>query len=223
MPTQSRLQIARDAEMHGVPIMEDECLAEMVFHGRRAPSIAMYSSTAPILTLGSMSKLVCPALRVGWIRGPLPIITRLAKLKSAMDLGSSLMTQAIGAEIFEDLDEVRVKRSQEMRAKHEFLTNVIRSHDTDWEFEEPQGGMSLWLRMPGVDARLFSQVAQRHSVLVATGDLFSIDESHPEYLRIPFLLETQQLEQGVEGLVEAWKRFKDGPTSVTRQMESAVV
>jgi DNA-binding transcriptional MocR family regulator len=223
MPTQSRMQIARDAEEHGVPIVEDETLAEMMFHGRRAPSIAMYSATAPIVTVGSLSKLICPALRLGWVRGPLPIITRLAKLKSAMDLGSPLITQAIAAEIFEERDAARALRSQELKTKHDFIVNAIRAQEVDWEFEEPQGGMSLWLRMPHVDTRLFSQVALRHSVSVAPGNLFSIDESHPEYLRLPFLLDTQLLAQGVEGMVEAWRGMREGTGRVARPMESAVV
>jgi len=222
MPTQSRLQIARAAEEHGVPIVEDETLAEMMFHGRRPPSIAMYSATAPVLTVGSLSKLICPALRVGWVRGPLPIIMRLAKLKSAMDLGSPLITQAIAAEIFEDREEARALRSQELRTKRDFMVNAIRAQEVDWEFEEPQGGMSLWVRMPGVDTRLFTQVALRHSVSVGPGNLFSIDESHPEYLRLPFLLDTQLLAQGVEGMVEAW-RLREGTGLVARQLESAVV
>jgi DNA-binding transcriptional MocR family regulator len=221
MPTAARMQIARDAEAHEVPIIEDETLAEMMFHGGRPRSIAAYSGSAPILTVGSLSKLICPALRVGWIRGPLPLITRLAKLKSANDMGSSLMTHAIATEIFEELGEARALRSQELRVKHDFLTNVIRSHETDWEFEAPQGGMSLWTRMPGVDTRTLAQVALRHGVSVAPGNLFSIDESHAEYLRLPFLLDTQTLARGVEGLVEAWREVRDA--SGVRQMETAMV
>jgi DNA-binding transcriptional MocR family regulator len=221
MPTTARLQIARDAEAHEVPIIEDETLAELSFHGKRPLSISTYSASAPILTVGSLSKLICPALRIGWIRGPVPVITRLAKLKSAIDLGSSLITQAIATELFEELDEMRALRSRELRTKHEFFSNAIRSYETDWEFDEPQGGMSLWVRMPNVDTRLFAQLAQRHSVSVTPGNLFSIDESHSEYLRLPYLLDTESLAHGVEGLVEAWRETNEAAGA--RHMESAVV
>ena len=221
MPAAARMQIARDAEAHEVPIIEDETLAGMMFHASRPRSIATYSETAPILTVGSLSKMMCPALRIGWVRGPVPIITRLAKLKSATDFGSSLITQAVATEIFEELGEARALRQQELRVKHDFLTNVIRSHDTDWEFEAPQGGMSLWIRMAGVDTRLLAQVALRHGVSLTPGNLFSMDESHSEFLRLPYLLDTQTLAQGVEGLVEAWREVSDVPG--VRQMEAAMV
>ena len=61
MPTTARLQIARDAEAHEVPIIEDETLGEMLFHGKRPLSIPTYSASAPILTIGSLSKMICPA------------------------------------------------------------------------------------------------------------------------------------------------------------------
>ena len=68
---------------------------------------------------------------------------------------------------------------------------------------------------------MFAQLAQRHSVAVAPGNLFSIDESHGEFLRVPYLLDTESLSHGIDALVEAWRETNDA--AGVRQMESAVV
>jgi DNA-binding transcriptional MocR family regulator len=211
LSTVARQQIAREAEEHQVPIIEDECLADLVFRGKRPPAIGTYSSTAPILTVGSLSKLVCSGLRIGWIRGPAPIINRLARLKSAADLCSSPITQAIAVEVFARVDEARSHRADELRAKRDLVMEIIRSNGIDWQFEEPKGGLSLWVRLPGTDTKLLVQLALRNSVTIAPGNLFSVDESCSEYLRLPFLLEADSLSSGVERLIGAWRELNGAP------------
>lgn len=207
MPTFARRQIARDAEQHEIPIIEDETLAEIIFKGSRPPSIASYSVSAPILTIGSLSKLFCPALRVGWIRGHVSLVTRLAKLKSTVDLGSSLIPQAVAAELLSHIPDARTFRAKELRSKKDLVIRMIRSRGVDWTFVEPHGGLSLWLRMPNCDTKLLAQVALRNGVTITPGNLFSADESHSQFLRLPFLLEAASLAAGVDRLIVAWQEL----------------
>lgn len=211
MPTVARQRIARDAENHDIPIIEDDTLGDLLLKGAKPPSIASYSATAPILTVGSLSKLVCCGLRIGWIRGPISIVTRLAKLKSAADLGSSHISQVIAAELFSLVPSIRKQRSVELRAKRDLVFETMRSRGVDWSFPEPQGGMSLWLRIPGADTQVLAQVALRHGVGTVPGNLFSVDESHSEFIRLPFLLPMGTLQVGVERLIDAWKELDLSP------------
>lgn len=203
MPTVARQRIAREAEVHEVPIIEDETLADLVLKGTRPPSIASYSTTAPILTIGSLSKLVCCGLRIGWIRGPVSLINRLAKVKSAADLGSSHISQVIASELIPQAAAIRAQRTREFRAKRDLVIRLIRCHGLDWTYPDPQGGMSLWLRLLGVDTRVLAQVALRHGVTIVPGNLFSVDESHAEFIRLPFLLPAEQLQTAVLRLLAA--------------------
>jgi DNA-binding transcriptional MocR family regulator len=207
MPTFARRQIAHDAEQHQIPIIEDETLAEMTYRGNRPPAIAAYSNTAPILTVGSLSKLFCPGLRIGWIRGPVALLTRLAKLKTAADLGSSLLPQAVAAELFSYMDDARKLRSSELRSKKAAVIRILRSQTPDWVFDEPRGGLSLWVKIPNTDAMLLAQVALRSGVTIAPGNLFSVDESYPEFVRLPFLLQADSLMEGVNRLLAAWQEM----------------
>jgi DNA-binding transcriptional MocR family regulator len=207
MPTFARRQIAHDAEQHQIPIIEDETLAEMTFRGSRPPAIAAYSDMATILTIGSLSKLFCPGLRIGWIRGPVALLTRLAKLKSAADLGSSLLSQAIAAELFSYMDDARKLRANELRAKKNAVAKILRSQAPDWVFDEPRGGLFLWIKLPNTDAKVLAQLALRSGVTIAPGNLFSVDESYPEFLRLPFLLHNDSLMEGVHRLLTAWREM----------------
>jgi len=221
MPTHARQQIARDAEQHEVPIVEDETLADMTIRGSKPPLIASYSTTAPILSVGALSKLMCSGIRIGWIRGPVPLMMRLAKLKSSADLGSSLVTQAIATELFSRIGEARALRAVELRGKRDLVVEMIRSRGLDWSFEEPQGGMSLWLRLPQTDTQMLVQTALRHGVTIAPGNRFSVDESHGEFLRLPFLLHRESLAVGVERLIAAWRELTG--TRASQPAECAMV
>jgi DNA-binding transcriptional MocR family regulator len=99
MPRSARKEISRIASELGVPVIDDGALADLNIDGLPPPPLATDNPDALVLTIGSISKLICSGLRVGWVRAPEPIIQRLARLKSAMDLGSPLLTQAIAARL----------------------------------------------------------------------------------------------------------------------------
>ncbi len=213
LSTHARKQIAQSVELNQVPIIEDESLADLTFHGTRPPSISSYSVSAPILTVGSLSKLVSASLRIGWIRGPVPLINRLARLKSASDLGSPSLTQALAVEVFPRLDEARAIRIPELVAKRDLVLDLLRTRNVDWQFVVPEGGLSIWLRMPGADVQTLSQLVLRKGVAIAPGNLFSVDDSHPEFLRLPFLLDQDSLTGAVENLIEAWQELRGSPAA----------
>jgi DNA-binding transcriptional MocR family regulator len=203
MPTPARRQIATDASEHQVPIIEDETLADLLFRGGRPPSVASYSPDALVLTIGSLSKLICSALRVGWIRGPAPLVSRLARLKSATDMGSCLISQAIASELFSDVPRAMAIRAAELRSKRDLVIAILRSQQMPFQFVRPDGGMSLWVKLPGIDTHQLAQAALRHHVTIVPGNLFSADESHTEFFRIPFLLDIESLRTGVDHLMAA--------------------
>ena len=101
MPELTRQCVAALADEFGIPVIEDHCLSEMSLEGTPPGPIARYSKAGyskdgTVLTVGSMSKLFWGGLRVGWIRGPVAAIAQLARVKTGADLGSALITHAIG-------------------------------------------------------------------------------------------------------------------------------
>jgi DNA-binding transcriptional MocR family regulator len=182
-------------------------MADLIIEGSPPPPLAAYAPDQPVLTIGSLSKILWPGLRVGWIRAPEPIVQRLARLKSAMDLGSPITTQAVAARLLGALDEVRALRRQQLKPRRDLLASLLGARLPDWTFRLPQGGLFLWVKLPAGDAREFAQFAVRHGVLTLPGSTLSADESHTAFLRIPFLAEPETLRRGVDRLATAWRAF----------------
>ena len=62
-----RLDMLRLAEQHGVPIFEDDCYSDLIWDGQRPPALHALSKHGGVIHIGSFSKSIAPALRVGYI------------------------------------------------------------------------------------------------------------------------------------------------------------
>ena len=208
MPESTRQAAAALADEFGIPLIEDHALSDLSFEGTPPGPIAKHSKSSTILTVSSMSKLFWAALRVGWVRGPVPAISQLARLKTGSDLGSALVTQAIAAQLLTAFDAAKEHRRRQLSRRRDLLVSLLRDKLPDWEFSQPSGGLFLWVRLPGGDAGYFAQYAARHGVAITPGNLFSADDSHAGHLRIPFALDEVKLSAGVERLAGAWREFR---------------
>ena len=182
--------------------------SELALSGPTPPGIAAYAPSAPILTIGSLSKLAWPGLRAGWVRAPEPIIERLARLKSANDLGSPLLTQAIAVRLLAAIDSIRDLRRHQLRIRRDLMANLLRESLPDWKFRLPAGGLFLWVKLPAGDSREFAQVALRHGALILPGPAMSAAEQHSGFIRLPFLAEDETLRNGVRRLSAAWRDYR---------------
>lgn len=207
-----RKEVARVASDLSVPVIDDGVLAEIALEGPTPPFIAAYVPSAPILTIGSLSKLAYPGLRVGWIRAPEPVIERLARLRAAQDLGSPLLTQAITVRLLGAIEELRRLRRSQLRRRRDLLAGLLRESLSEWKFRLPAGGLFLWVKLPAGDSREFAQVALRHGVLVLPGAAMSASGHHANYLRVPFLSEEETLHAGVRRLSAAWRDYQSAGT-----------
>jgi DNA-binding transcriptional MocR family regulator len=207
MPVAARKEVARIASDLAIPVIDDGVLAELAFNGPTPSWIAAYAPSAPILTIGSLSKLAWPGLRTGWVRAPEPLIERLARLKSANDLGSPLLTQAIAVRLLGAIDQIRLLRRHELKPRRDLLASLLHEALPDWKFRLPAGGLFLWVQLPAGDSREFAQVALRHGALILPGPAMSAAEQHAPRIRLPFLAEDETLRTGVRRLTAAWRDY----------------
>ena len=123
MPDPARHEIAQLAEEFGVPVIEDHSLSELSIEEASPPRLiaAHRGASANVITLGSLSKLFWAGLRIGWLRASPGVVTKIARVKTAADLGSALLTQAIGAQLLEVMDEAKALRRAELAAKSDLL------------------------------------------------------------------------------------------------------
>lgn len=207
VPEATRRAIARIADESGVPIVEDDALADLTLGPEPPPPIAAFSRDGPVVTVGSLSKVLWGGLRIGWIRAPEPILARLTRLKILTDLGSSILSQLAAVELLARIEAIRRARRREVRAKYGRMARLLKSLLPSWSWTPPAGGLTLWVKLPHGDATGFAQVALRHGVAVVPGPLASPDSSGTDRLRLPFVHEPDTMAEGMQRLARAWRAY----------------
>jgi DNA-binding transcriptional MocR family regulator len=181
MPAGHRRRVARLAAAHPDTLfVDDMTLAELPLgdHPVPPPLAALDPGQPNLVSVGSLSKLYWGGLRTGWIRASPGLIARAAAAKAAADLGSAAFAQAIAAALLNDEHDNIVKwRREWLRARHDALAGALRCALPEWTWPEPDGGLTLWVRLPRTvapaDSGAFAQAALRHGVAVVPGRLLS--------------------------------------------------
>jgi DNA-binding transcriptional MocR family regulator len=211
MPEPTRRELARLAEELQIPVVEDNTLAELGLAGNAPPPIAAMAKDAPVLTLGSLSKLFWPGLRVGYIRGPEAWILRLGRFKALSDLGGPLISQAVAVVLLDQAQAAAKTRRREVSAKLDLLTKLLGKHLPTWTWTRPEGGLLLWARMPAGDAEELAQIAARHGVAVVPGSANSPDHRFADHVRLPIVADAATMKEGITRLARAAAEYQPRP------------
>ena len=215
MPEARRAEMLRLSEQYGVPIFEDDCYADLTWDGKRPPAIYAMSKTGNVIHVGSFSKSIAPALRVGFIVAPWEMMSRMLSLKT--DAGSGALEQMVLAEYCAPHFESHVpKLARGLRAKLDTLMDALgEQFGTAAEFEEPKGGIFLWIKLPdNVDTMKLYQAALAAGVAINPGPEWSVDKPYAGCrLRLCFASPThEQIREGVAVLADVCRKEFGVPT-----------
>ncbi|MGZ5871980.1 MAG: aminotransferase-like domain-containing protein [Bradyrhizobium sp.] len=215
MPQARRARLLELAEQYGVPIFEDDCYADLIWDGRRPPALYAMSRCGNVIHIGSFSKSIAPALRVGFIVPPWNALSRMLALKT--DAGSGALEQMVLAEYCAPhFDEHVPKLTRGLRAKLDTLMEALNEQfGTSAEFEAPAGGIFLWVKLPdNVDTLKLYQAALAAGVAINPGPEWSTDKAYAgSRLRLCFASPShEQIREGVAILAEVCRREFGVPT-----------
>lgn len=151
-----RRQLVELAARYGLPIIEDDPYGELYYEGERttplaALDIAMHGELRHVVYLGTLSKLLAPGLRVGWLAAPRPIFDRLVMLKQGLDLHTGAMAQAVAFYACRDglLDRQLPKLRALYGARRDAMLAALDAElPAGVRWTRPGGGMFLWLTLP---------------------------------------------------------------------------
>lgn len=206
MPESRRRDLVQRARQDGFQVVED--LTPDATLGRdMPPPLAALDPSGTVLTVGSLSKIAWGGLRVGWVRGSRSDIERLIAGKIVADHGTSVITQAVAAHVFDRLTEAADDSLRRAGEQRELLLQLLRDHIPDWEWTAPRGGLSLWVRLPGADAVVFSRLAGQYGVVVRPGHLASPDGGFRDHIRIAYGATPDRIIEGVLRLAQAWAAY----------------
>ncbi len=175
MPLARRERLIALARRHGVPILEDAPYAELWANGLEPPPLKALDRDGLVLHLGSFSKTLAPGLRVGWLAGPAPAITRLALAKQFSDLTTGALSQLAVERLLEsgayDRHLARVRALYE--ARRAAMAAGLRGVETLLEVSpDPGGGFYLWCRLRRGRGRLLAAEASKVGVALLPGEAF---------------------------------------------------
>jgi 2-aminoadipate transaminase len=209
LPVERRNEMLRLAAAHGVPIFEDDCYCDLIWSGERPPALYAMSQHGGVIHIGSFSKSVAPALRVGYIVAPWDVMSRTLALKT--DGGSGALEQMVLAEYCTQHFSRHVPAlRRSLRAKLETLMESLREHfGAEVEFDDPEGGIFLWVKLPdGVDTMKLYEPALAAGIAINPGPQWSVNPAHSRSrMRLCFASPThEEIHQGVAALADVCRR-----------------
>jgi DNA-binding transcriptional MocR family regulator len=203
----TRRALAQICAVTGVPLVDDEVLADLGFPGEQVPPL-LAAFADSVISVGSLSKTVWAGLRIGWVRAPGPTVARLARLLAVHDLGGNIPAQLVAAELLPRLKPLTEQRATEREARHDHLRAQLALHLPDWEVPPVRGGQTLWVRLPYGDGTSFAQAALRHQVAVLPGSGLDASGQSAEHLRLHFISAPDELTEAVHRLATAWRAYR---------------
>ncbi|WP_072385159.1 PLP-dependent aminotransferase family protein [Hyphomicrobium sp. CS1BSMeth3] len=217
LPLERRHALIKLCESYGVPILEDECYSDLVWDGKRPQAMRGITGDDRVIYVGSFSKSIAPALRLGYIVAGWPLMSRLLSLKT--DSGTGAIDQMVIAEYCEaHFDNHVVKLRKTLKRKLDAMVEAVGANfGTAAEFDYPDGGIFLWIKLPdSVDTAKLFQAASKEGVTLNPGAEWSVDPAYGQSrLRLCFANPTEQtIREGVAKLAEICNREFGVPTRI---------
>ncbi|MGB3243702.1 MAG: PLP-dependent aminotransferase family protein [Sulfitobacter sp.] len=200
------------ADALDIAVIEDAAYQALRYDGEAIPpmlalEIARKGSIEDCRTLycGSFSKTLAPGLRVGWICGAAPVISRLVLMKQASDLHSATLNQmAIATVASAIFDEHTALLRRTYVARRDAMLASLSSHMPDGiSWTTPEGGMFIWLTLPKAmdGGALLAHALETQKVAFVPGQAFHPDGSGANTLRLSFsLADETEIETGMQRL-----------------------
>ena len=193
LPLDRRLAILALAKDYGMPIFEDECYADLLWGGG-APAAFYGLAPEQVIHIGSFSKSLAPALRVGYAVADWSVLSRLIAGKS--DGGTGALDQMVIAEYFSrHFDDHIASLSKVLEDKLDCMVEAVeREFGASVHMVRPPGGIFLWLKLPdGVDVTKLTQPAADAGLSFNAGPDWACNGSEAKpYLRLCFAMPSKE-------------------------------
>ena len=184
----------------------DESIMDMWLDGAPPEPLAaaLPARRELVLTVGSMSKSFWGGLRIGWIRAEPAVLATIAAIRSSVDLGTPILEQLAAARLLQIREQVLPERRELLRARREYLLDLLARELPDWRPGPGRGGMSLWVQLPAPMSTALSAAASRLGLDLPAGPRFGVDGTLERFIRVPYALPEPQLDEAVALMARAW-------------------
>jgi len=205
LPLDRRHALLSLAHQYNVAIFEDECYADLLWRGVDAPPALYALDPGAVIHLGSFSKSLAPALRLGYIIAPWEITRRLLPLKG--DSGTGALDQMVVAEYFsQHFDDHLPHLNGVLKGKLDAMVEAVeREFGSSAECWMPKGGIFLWIKLPDqVDTRTLLKPAAAAGIIFNEGPAWAVSpDNSKSHLRLCFAMPSKEtIRDGVAALAK---------------------
>jgi len=212
-----RKKVLELAVKYQTVIVEDDPYGDLYFGEAPPPSLLALSATVPgsrelLVHCGSLSKVLSPGLRVGWMIAPADLLAKATMCKQFSDAHTSTFAQATAAQYLKagrmpgTLAHVRTVYAERAQAMGDALRQEL---GDAIEFVQPQGGLFVWARLTGAggkvaDGNVFAKNAIDKGVAFVPGTPFFCANPDAATLRLSFATaDVEKIREGVGRLAQA--------------------
>jgi GntR family transcriptional regulator/MocR family aminotransferase len=190
-----RMALLELARRRRIAIIEDDYDHEFHYEGQPVLPLASVDDAGVVLYVGTLSKVLAPGLRIGYLVAPAPLREAALALRVDIDRQGDRVGEHALAELMQDGELSRhLRRTKRLyQARRDRLVALLRAQLGDWlEFEVPAGGMALWAKVAAsLPIAPWLTRAEQLGVFTQPGRLFTFDGRERQHVRIGYAAHTE--------------------------------
>ena len=190
-PLERRKKFMEIINKYEIPVAEDNPYGELRFEGEYLPSLKSMDTKGLVMFLGTLSKILCPGYRIGWVAASSEILAKFNVIKQAADLQASTISQMEMAKFFDMVDvDAHVAKLREVYGhRRTVMMDAMKEYfpeSVTWT--HPNGGLFTWVILPeGIDAAVLQkEKALPHNVAFVPGEPFFPNGGHANTFRMNY-------------------------------------
>lgn len=188
MPDDRKRDLVQLLNRQGIPLVEDDIYAELHFSPHRPSLLKTYDQKDLVITCSSVSKVLAPGFRIGWLVAGERYRGRMTRLKSGVNMATSSIEQYVCSQFLGDGAFDRFLRSLRRTVEkqvHETAMAIQHFFPQGCKLAPPQGGNVLWVELPSnVDGYRLYELALENGISIVPGKAFSTTRRYDNYVRI---------------------------------------
>lgn len=206
MTESRREELLELARAHDVLLVEDNPYGLLRFEGENVKPLAARDPSR-VIYLETLSKIISPGIRIGWVYAPSPITERVAMFKQCADLCSSNLSQMF-AQVYllkglwrKNLEALKVI----YRSRRDAMLAALEENFPEGStWTRPQGGLFIWVTLPEyLDTEKMLPMAIDSKVAFVPGKAFYADRSGGNKMRLNFSFSSE--DRIAEGIMRLGK------------------
>lgn len=202
-PLERRKKFMEIINKYEIPVAEDNPYGELRFEGESLPSLKSMDTKGLVMFLGTLSKILCPGYRIGWVAASEKILSKFNVIKQAADLQASTISQMEMAKFFDmySVDDHVNKIREVYGHRRTVMMNAIEKYfPKSVKYTYPNGGLFTWVILPeGIDAtELQKEKALPHNVAFVPGAPFFPNGGNTNTFRMNYSnMPDDKIEEGI--------------------------